>query len=137
MPTLPQPRGTLSEQLIGALTGSPSALDSLTFDAGEPLLDEDLQLSLYVCYELAYRSFECVDPSWEWNPPLIAFRTELERRFESALQEALGPADGSPMPPGGMDIELRRVAESDDGPSLSQYIERDATEEQLLEFLIH
>jgi heme oxygenase-like protein len=137
MPKLPQPRGPLSEQLIGGLAGSPSTLDRPTFDTSEPLVDEDLQLSLYVCYELAYRSFEGVDANWEWNPSLIAFRTELERRFESALQRALGPVDGPPVHPGGMDVELRRVAESDQGPSLSQYIERDANEEQLVEFLIH
>ena len=28
----------------------------------------DLQLALYMCYELHYRGFSGVDPTWEWNP---------------------------------------------------------------------
>ena len=36
-----------------------------------------------------------------------------------------------------MDLALRAVAAADDGPSLSRYIEREATVEQLLEFVVH
>jgi hypothetical protein len=36
-----------------------------------------------------------------------------------------------------MDLALRAIAEADDGPSLSRYLERSATVEQLLEFVTH
>jgi hypothetical protein len=36
-----------------------------------------------------------------------------------------------------MDIALRAIAESDDGPSLSRHLERDGTRGQFLEFVVH
>src|SRR4051794_10869849 len=137
MPKLPQPRGPVSELLTTALARTPHELESVAVDSADPLVDEDLQLSLYVCYELAYRSFQGVEERWEWNPSLIALRAELETRFESALREAIGPPAGRPVDPATMDVELREIAESDAGPSLSQYVERAASVEEIREFLIH
>jgi Iron-containing redox enzyme len=137
VPKLPQPRGPISERLIAALAGKAGECDPPALDPSETLTDEDLQLSLYVCYELAYRSFDGVDARWEWNPSLIALRAELERRFESALTETLGPATGEYLDPAEMDLALREIAEGDDGPSLSRYVEREASEEEIREFLIH
>ena len=34
----------------------------------------DLQMALYMCYELHYRGFAGVDPTWEWNPGLLHLR---------------------------------------------------------------
>src|SRR3954451_1167078 len=137
MPKLPQPRGPVSELLATALARAPHGLESVAVDSADPLVDEDLQLSLYVCYELAYRSFEGVAPRWEWNPSLIALRAELETLFEAALREAIGAPASCPVDPATMDVELREIAESDAGPSLSQYVEREATVGQIREFLIH
>jgi hypothetical protein len=137
VPKLPQPRGPISERLIAALAGKPGGCDPPALDSGETLADEDHQLSLYVCYELAYRSFDEVDPRWEWNPSLIALRAELERRFESSLIETVGPTTGEYVDPAEMDLALRAIAEGDDGPSLSRYVEREASEEEIREFLIH
>jgi Iron-containing redox enzyme len=137
MPKLPRPRGPIGERLLDALRGVPGELGSVSVEADAPLVDEDLQLSLYVCYELAYRSFDEVDPRWEWNPSLIRLRGELEAVFESALHDAVGAPPPDVVEPSGMDVALREIAESDDGPSLSQYVERDADEEQIREFLVH
>src|SRR4051794_35250438 len=137
MPQLPQPRGEVSGVVLDALAGPPRELDAVPVDCATPLVDEDLQLALYVCYELAYRSFDGVDPGWEWNPSLIALRARLESHFEAALHEAIGPPETRIVDPASMDIALREIAESDDGPSLSQYVERHATEEQVREFVIH
>ena len=41
-------------------------------DAPDALTDEDLQLSLAVCYELHYRGFDEVADGWEWDPALLA-----------------------------------------------------------------
>jgi Iron-containing redox enzyme len=134
---LPQPRGPISEHLLRALAADPQELDPIAVESESPLVDEDLQVSLYACYELSYRSFERVDPRWEWNPALIGLRVALEACFESALHEAIGPPDSRPVEPTEMDVALRAIAESDDGPSLSRYVEREATEAEIREFVVH
>lgn len=137
MPTLPSPRGPLTEALFCALRGSPRAEVSLPApDVGRPEDDEDLQLALYCCYELHYRRFEDVDERWEWSPSLLAARAALEELFEAALAE-LVPSHAFDREPGEMDVALREVAAADDGPSVARFIETRACEEQLLEFLVH
>jgi hypothetical protein len=55
----------------------------------EALLDEDLQLSLYCCFELHYRGLPGVDEDWEWAPSLLELRHQLETLFEEQLRSAL------------------------------------------------
>ena len=94
MSSLPHPRGPVSEALFAGLRKPPHrlGLPSGSID------DEDLQLALYCCYELHYRGFEGVDDHWEWEPSLLAFRGELERRFEAELLELVGPPGEPPRP---------------------------------------
>ena len=54
----------------------------------------DLQLALYVCYELHYRGFAHVDDRWEWDGGILHLRGQLERIFLSAVRRDVG----SPMP---------------------------------------
>jgi len=137
-PELPPPRGPVSELLVPALRAEPGGLGSVESAApADPLADEDLQLSLYLCYELHYRSFAGVDPGWEWEPSLLALRAELEERFEAGLFEAVGRPAGEPVDPERMDLALRKIADADDGPSLSRHVEREASVEQLHEFMVH
>ncbi len=138
MSGLPHPRGETSERLFDHLRESPHPVKLPTVAAYDPLGDEDLQVALYACYELHYRGFDEVDPGWEWEPSLIAARAELEREFDTGLREALAEsAEPPPARPEEMDLALRAVADADEAPSLSQYIERTATLEQLHEFMIH
>jgi len=104
---------------------------------GDPLADDDLNLALYCLYELHYRGFDGVDEGWEWHPPLLALRAELEARFEAGLFAAIGEPRPEAVRAEDMDVELRAIADGDDAPSLSIHIERRATEEQAREFLIH
>jgi hypothetical protein len=97
---------------------------------------EDLHLALYCCFELHYRGFEGVDDRWEWEPSLLALRAELERRFERELLELVGPP-GEPPDPSEIDVLLRELTQADEAPSVSTFIEREATSEQLLEFMVH
>ena len=137
MLTLPQPRGDTTEALLAALRAAPHDLPPIPLPGGrDPLADEDLQLALYCCYELHYRGLPGVDERWEWSPSLLALRGALEARFETALRDAVGPVPAAP-DPGDMDLALRAIADADDGPSLSRHVERDATLEQVLEFLAH
>ena len=131
MTHLPEPRGELTEQLLAHLPtqGVPLAWTS-------PSDLEDRELALYLLYELAYRGLPGVDPDAEWRPDLIAIRRELEDDLEQALFSVVGPpSDGCE--PEEMDLALRAIADADNSPSLSRYVERKATLEQLLEFMVH
>ncbi|MEU2333407.1 iron-containing redox enzyme family protein [Streptomyces sp. NPDC006654] len=81
---LPAPRGPLSAALLDTLRGSPVP------DPPPPLpadpYGDDLQLSLYVLYELHYLGFDGVPDDREWDPRLLALRAELEARFLHALR---------------------------------------------------
>ncbi|MEU9059896.1 iron-containing redox enzyme family protein [Streptomyces sp. NPDC048430] len=84
-PSLPRGRGALSTGVIGYLRDDGALPDPEAAGAAEPYGD-DLQLALYVCYELHYRGFSGVRPEWEWDPPLLAVRAALEDRFLTALR---------------------------------------------------
>ncbi|SDP46964.1 Iron-containing redox enzyme [Klenkia soli] len=139
---LPTPRGPLSTLLFADLTTggdvSPATLALADQAAGTPvpLADDDLQISLYACYELHYRGFDDVDDRWEWAPSLLALRAVLEARFEDALHEAADPwvrsftAEGDPV-----DRQLAAMVAADDGPSMSEHMAKRADEAQWAEFL--
>lgn len=138
---LPEPVGPLTEALFAALRGGPEdaarrgALDAAVLAPGEPLADLDLQLSLYVAYELHYAGFAEVDERWEWEPSLLAFRAALEREFEAAVAAIVPAAD--PEETAGVPEALQRIVAEDDGPPLSRYLETKGTREQMLEHVIH
>ncbi len=132
MPTLPLPRGPVSEALVAALRDPPHPVAARFGEVDH----EDLHLALYCCYELHYRGFDGVDDGWEWEPSLLALRAALERQFEAELLDLVG-APGEPPAPEEIDAVLRELMVSDDAPSVSTYIERDATAAQIAEFMIH
>lgn len=101
----------------------------------DPLADEDLQLALYLCYELHYRGLPGVDDRWEWEPSLLALRRELETRFERALRDAV-PRPQADVPADEIDLALREIAERE-SPPLSNYIRSSADLDQVREFLVH
>src|SRR5215218_4078183 len=136
---LPEPRGPLSDALFRDLT-SRTALSAATIEQGHrvagagacALTDEDLQISLAVCYELHYRGFDGVSEDWEWDPALIRLRTGLERRHLDALRSLAGPivATGEPV-----DRQLADLIAADDGPSLSAFMAKQGTLAQWREYL--
>src|ERR1700749_4543716 len=93
-PALPAAHGPLSTTVRHALTGPPSHEQLVR--VGTSVRDSDpygldLQLALYMCYELHYRGFAGVDPAWEWNPALLALRAEMERVFLAGVRRDVGP----------------------------------------------
>ncbi|WP_328436618.1 iron-containing redox enzyme family protein [Streptomyces sp. NBC_00444] len=84
-PSLPSARGRISaavgEYLLGA--GPLPRAEDIT---AAPAYGDDLQLALYLCYELHYRGFAGVPPDREWDPDLLRVRAALEHRFLSALR---------------------------------------------------
>jgi len=141
VPPLPDPRGPLSAVLLHELRSDAHRLPPIALPEPEdPLLDEDLQLALYVLYELHYRGFDGVDERWEWEPSLLAVRGVLEDIFEGGLLTAIGPPDDEPgLRPEDMDVALRGIADADvaSAPSLSGYLEREGTRDQFREFVVH
>lgn len=100
--------------------------------------DDDLQLALWMLYELHYGGFAEVDERWEWSPACIEVRGLLEERFEDALRRVAGPLAARFQE---HDDALARtffdVVASVDSPALTPYLQRRATQEQMREFLIH
>ncbi len=136
MASIPPARGELSAALIGALRQDPHELEPLPVPRfADPIADEDLQLALYLCYELHYRGLDGVSDEWEWEPSLLRLRAQLEARFEQALRDEVG-ASPEAVEADSIDRALRALSERD-GPSLSTYIRTRATAEQLREFIVH
>ena len=133
-PSLPPPRGDGSEALLAALGGAARQVDLPALAPSDPLADEDLQFSLYLCYELHYRSFAGVDAEWEWEPSLLGWRRELERSFFDALREAV-PRRGAVAPTAVGEL-LFELSEAD-GPSIADHLQVKGTADELREFAIH
>ncbi|WP_414941817.1 iron-containing redox enzyme family protein [Amycolatopsis sp. cmx-11-51] len=142
----PRPRGPVSTTLLAHLTRPPHALppavehaarQSRTGDAGAALGEEDLQLSLWVCYELSYRGFDDVDHAWETEPSLLALRRVLERRLLAALEHVTADAPRERVAPEAVPAALTALIDADNGPPLATYLQREATAEQFGEFVAH
>ncbi|WP_104139454.1 iron-containing redox enzyme family protein [Arthrobacter sp. ZGTC131] len=152
---IPEPRGPISAGLLAILAGPPGSdpsahagLSQLVQDRlplVEDLIDDDdIQLALFCLYELHYGGLDGVDERWEWNPGLIGIRQLLEEPFEEALRTAAGlavpaaEAMSTEQPDSdGVAALLFALAAEDSGPSLSRYVAKKASVEQLREFLIH
>jgi hypothetical protein len=134
-PALPQARGVSSAALIESIRGVPGPVRVAMPETDRPLVDEDLQLTLYLLYEMHYQGFAEVDRAWEWEPSLVELRVELERRYLEALREML-PAGGGVSPEDVGDL-LFELAAGDDGRSISRFLETQGSAEQFREFMIH
>jgi hypothetical protein len=85
-PTLPSDRGRISAAIIEYLRHTGPLPDSKEISAAVPLGD-DLQLALYICYELHYRGFAGVEADREWDPELLKVRAALEQPFLQTLRD--------------------------------------------------
>jgi hypothetical protein len=132
---IPEPRGELTEALLASLREPVHELEHLAVPAvADPLADDDLHLALYLCYELHYHGIPGVDDRWEWEPSLLELRRRLEAPFEAALRESI-PVPAA-VEPEAMDLALRAIEDADEAPSLSTYLERRATREHVIEFIV-
>jgi hypothetical protein len=131
---LPHPRGPLSAAVIDVLRGGdPAALPVTPVQPADALVDDDLQLALWMMYELHYRGFDGVADRWEWEPRLIQLRGQLEAMVLDELRaEVVVPADGRRVAD-----RLRSLIDADDGPSLSRYMQTHADRGQWLQFVAH
>ncbi|MGY3202966.1 iron-containing redox enzyme family protein [Streptomyces sp. TE5632] len=134
-PPLPEPRGPLSAAVTALLRGSgPGSTDPGSVPSPErcSAYGDDLQLALYVLYELHYQGFQGVPDSLEWDSGLLARRGALERRFLSALREDV-PVDGTDTARQALD-ELQLEPVGDDGSGVSHFLRDEGSLEHLREY---
>ncbi|MFB6651498.1 iron-containing redox enzyme family protein [Streptomyces microflavus] len=116
-PPLPAPRGPLSGAVIDALRTGADHPAPAVGDA-DPFGD-DLQLALYLLYELHYQGFEGVDDEHEWSPGLLALRRSLEEPFLAALRAGAGTDGDVESALSGLLVEPI----GDDGHSVSHFLQ--------------
>jgi hypothetical protein len=136
-PALPLAVGPLSSAVLDVLSQRPVRRHLARIEA--PVRDsdpygQDLQMALYVCYELHYRGFAGVDPRWEWNPSLLHLRGLLEESFLSAVQRDVGEIGTDTSAAEAME-ELS--VEPVDGNGPSYYLRDAGTWQQMREYFVH
>jgi hypothetical protein len=128
---LPKPRGPLSEALTAAVARGRTDV-ALT----EPGSREDAGLSLWVLYELSYRGYEEVDDRLESDPELVRLRRTLEDDLERRLR-ARWPGRPTYADDTGFAEAFFAMVAGHDGPSLSRFVQREATVDQVIELVQH
>lgn len=94
-PRLADQRGELSAAVTDALrSGGPPRYGPRSVPQADPW-GEDLQIALYLLYELHYRGFDGVHAEREWDPDLLRLRQAVEARFLHALHAELPDAPRS------------------------------------------
>lgn len=136
-PGLPSPKGRISAALIERLG------DRAPHNHLEPVwiplrerdpLGLDVQLALYICYELHYRGFAGVDQEWEWNAGLLHLRSQFERSFLTAISREIGRID----PGDTAEQEMARLSvDPVDGTGPSYHLRDKGTWQQMREYFVH
>ncbi|MGF2948992.1 iron-containing redox enzyme family protein [Microbacterium alcoholitolerans] len=135
------PRGALSAAVLSWLTASArpdlrAEIDGALAGSADVIENDDIQLALFALYASSYGSVPGFDADLEWEPQLIEARVRLEAAFERQLRDVVPvPA----LPDASEDAVARGLFElvaSDSGPSLSRYVAKRATEEQMREFFM-
>jgi hypothetical protein len=131
---LPAPCGPLSRHAGDLLRdGAPGIAP--TCATASVTTSRDAQLALWMLYEPAYRGFEDVADEREWDPDLICFRQGLEGRFEDELRAAAAPLVQSVSDLEDVGDQVLAMAQRASGVSLSSFLRREATREQIVDFL--
>jgi hypothetical protein len=136
-PALPAAAGPLSSTIIDLLACRPPqrTFNPVALPVGEAdPYGLDLHLALYVCYEMHYRGFAGVDPRWEWNPELLALRSQLEDVFSEAIRLEVGDIGADEQADAEMDA---LCVEPVDGTGPSYYLRNEGTWEQMQEYFVH
>ncbi|MEU8915566.1 iron-containing redox enzyme family protein [Streptomyces nigrescens] len=128
-PQLPRARGYLSDTVISWLRTGEGPLPPREEVQRAGPYGADLQLALYVLYELHYQGFDGVDDDREWAPALLSVRRYLEELFLLALRTDV-PALGAQEAMAGLLTEPA----TDDGSSVSHYLKREGRLWQLREY---
>ncbi|HEY9265337.1 MAG TPA: iron-containing redox enzyme family protein [Mycobacterium sp.] len=136
-PLLPEPRGPISLSVIDLLTErAPHHHLSrvVTSLADADPYGIDVQLTLYLCYELHYRGFADVDAGWEWNAGLLHLRGRLEELFLNAVRDDVGEIEDGATAAAELDA---LCVEPVDGTGPSYFLRDEGSWEQMREYFAH
>ena len=136
-PQVPDARGPVSLAVLSLLTEQVPHNRLARVEASLGDADPygiDLQLALYVCYELHYRGFAGVDPRWEWNAGLLHLRGQLENMFLAAVRQQVGEIRSDETASDEMD---RLSVEPIEGSGPSYYLRDEGGWEQMREYFAH
>ncbi len=144
----PKPRGPVSTVLLELLTSAPADDPRAGEELQEPVLaalaatqdiafDDDLQLTLFCLYELHYGGIDGVDDAWEWAPGLIGTRRRIEQAFEEKMRSAVELPQRPKTTSSDVAAALFEMTAPDGGGGMSRFAAKQASAEQLQEFLIH
>ena len=133
---LPRPRGPVSAHVVDALaTGA--RFDPDQAGVVEDVLGDDAQLSLWLLLQLHFRDVDDVPDDREWDPDAIALRRRLEAAFEDLLRDLVVEPVRRAREEAPEDVadQVFALVDGTDGPSLAAYLHREASREEVLEFL--
>jgi hypothetical protein len=133
-PSLPTSVGPISGHVLDLLSAAPTPRDEAVDVDGTDPYGLDVQLALYVCYELHYRGFDGVSGSWEWDPVLLGLRARLERLFLDAVRRDVGDLDRDET---AADAMAALAVEPVDATGLSYFLRDEGTWEQMREYFVH
>ncbi|THG32821.1 iron-containing redox enzyme family protein [Naasia lichenicola] len=142
---IPESRGPASAVLLDILAtggGSAPERDSLRGSVDDALAatedifrDDDLQLTLFLLYQLGYGGVDGSD-ELEWDLTLLGARAALEAALETALRDRV-PVPKRPEPNAeSVATALFSLTGQDSGPSLSRFVAKKATDGQLRELVV-
>jgi len=136
-PALPHAVGPVSATILDTLSHGRPTMHLRPIDVPIAEADPyglDLQLALYVLYELHYRGFHSVSPRWEWNPALLHLRGRLEDAFLGAVRRDVGDIS----PEDSAEAEMDKISlEPVDGGGPSYHLRDNGTWEQMREYFVH
>jgi Iron-containing redox enzyme len=123
---IPTPRGELGESVAAALR------DPAHDPRGVGATDRrDADLTLWMLHELHYGGFEDADERVEWDPRLLEVRAALEVELEERLRARFPGV----VVDGDLAEAVFEMVEKFEGASVSSYVHREATAEQVLHLL--
>lgn len=135
-------RGPLSAAVISRLTtdADTGPLHDLArrvaAASADPVRDDDLQLSLFCLYAAFYGSIDAFRADAEWDTALIEVRGILESVLEAHLRTVVEQPVLPEPTQDAVGRALFALTSADGGPSLSRYVAKKATREQIDEFFI-
>jgi hypothetical protein len=98
-------------------------------------LETDTQLALYLCYEGHFSALPGVGDGAEWDPQLLPMRASLEAEFLRSLHDLA--TETAPSERSSIRHALVDIVEHDNGPSLSRFMERSGSLEQMRDAVVH
>jgi len=139
-----EPRGPLSALVLATLA-SPGPVDGRALlEAGrraaidtDVTSDDDVQLTLFTLYALAYGSLDQVRADLEWCPELIALRTRLETAFETAVRAQVELPELPAPHASEVARALFALTQAPGGPGLARYVAKRATLAEVRELIVH